>query len=350
MISSALVALLQCPRCRSRVTSAADHSELNCAGCGACFHRSDNYLIAPRPDILAGRDTDYHTPALGAALAGREIGQPWLGAAVRQRWLARWLYEPPVGPVLDLGCGDGRFAYWNRQRAHVVGVDAAPLFARQALATVDLVQADARALPFGDGVFRAAYSIDVLEHLDLAGIDGVLSETYRVLTPGGRFFIFTNSREPSTFEPAISAQRWVSGALRRRAIGDFATDDLRKGDHVKALATFEDFVRVAARHGFVVRRQRFWNGLAQGWIDNVLLRIGEHLLLRHGRREPAPVTAGPPDPDDLVAARGASHRLQASRQPVIAGGLTVLTAAMQADVALFGRWRSGPFFALLERT
>jgi SAM-dependent methyltransferase len=165
---------------------------------------------------------------------------------VRQRWLRRWLFEPPAGPVLEIGCGDGRFLFWNRRRAQVVGLDAVPLFSREALATVDLVQGDARALPFADGAFRAVYSIDVLEHLDSAGLDAVMAVARRVLAPGGRLFIFTNSREPSTFQPVIDAQRHLSAMLRRHAIGDFATDDLRKSDHVKALNTFEDFVLLAA--------------------------------------------------------------------------------------------------------
>jgi SAM-dependent methyltransferase len=266
---------------------------------------------------------------------------------VRQRWLARWLFDPPVGPVLDLGCGDGRFAYWNRRRAHIVGVDATPLFARQAAAAVDLVQADGRALPFDDGTFRAAYSIDVLEHLDLAGLDGVLAEARRVLRPGSRFFIFTNSREPSTFQPVIALQQRAAAALRRNAIGDFGADDLRKADHVKALATFEDFVALAARHGFVVRRRRFWNGVAQGWVDNVIVRAGEHLLLgRRGQPSLAAVNGSLPEAADQITVPA---RQVVSRRPAVAGALAALTLAMQADVAVLGGFRSGPFFALLER-
>jgi SAM-dependent methyltransferase len=411
VISAALLALLRCPRCGGRPAPAAAPADPVCAGCGAIFARRDGYLVAP-PVALAGRDTDYRRPEYAATLGYRQVARPLLGAAVRQRWLQRWLFAPPAGPVLEIGCGDGRFAYWNRRRAHIVGLDAAPLFSAEALAEVDLVQGDARALPFADGVFQAAYSIDVLEHLDRDGLDAVMREARRVLAPGGRLFIFTNSREPSTFQPVIAAQRRLSAALRTRGIGDFAADDLRKSDHVKALATYEEFVLLAARHGFAVRRHRFWNGVAQGFIDNVLIRAGERLLLGRGAGEqgsrgagethphprplpqggrgngarsgedgalipaepaPSPAAAGPhsqdweragseghttsqppapgtrhPAPSTQHPTPGARRQALSRRRPV-ALALAALTLAMQADVELLGRFRSGPFFALLER-
>jgi SAM-dependent methyltransferase len=255
VISDALLALLRCPRCGGHPAAGPDATPI-CATCGAAFTRADGYLVAPAPERLAGRDTHYTQPEYAGTLAYRQVARPLLGAAVRQHWLRRWLFDRPLGTVLEIGCGDGRFALWNRHLAPIVGLDAVPLFSGEARATVDLVQGDARALPFADGVFQAAYSIDVLEHLDAAGLEALMGEARRVLAPGGWLFIFTNSREPSTFQPVIEAQRRLSRALRARGIGDFAADDLRKGDHVKALATYEDFVLLAARHGFAVRRRR----------------------------------------------------------------------------------------------
>lgn len=353
MISAALLPLLRCPRCGGRPAAtdaaarpvapgAAATTPLPCDGCDAVFERGDGYLIAPAPTSLDGRTTHYHQADFASTLAYRQVAQPYLGAAVRQRWLSRWLMRRTGGPVLEIGCGDGRFAYWNRRQAQIVGLDAAALFSKEALAAVDLVQGDARALPFHDGAFAAAYSIDVLEHLDADGLDGLMSEAHRVLQPGGRLFIFTNSREPSTFQPIITAERQVSRLLRQRGIGDFAADDLRKGDHVKALATWEDFVLLAAQHRFVVREHRFWNGIAQGLVDNIVIRAGEHLLLGR-RRGPAPTTGAAP-------ATGDPHQRQSvSRRRPVALALTALTQLMQLDVELLGRFRSGPFFALLER-
>ena len=315
-----------------------------CERCGATFTRGDNYLVAPAASDLTGRDTHYAGAAFATTLGYQQVTRPYLGAAVRQRWLRRWLFDRPQASVLEIGCGDGRFAYWNRDRAHIVGLDTVPLFSAQARQSVDLIQGDARRLPFTDGTFTAAYSIDVFEHLDLAGLTATLAEARRVLAPGGLFFVFTNSREPSFFEPVINAQRRLSRALRQRGIGDFAADDLRKGDHVKALATYEDFVRLAAEHRFAVRAARFWNGVAQGFIDNVLVRVGEHVLLRRG--QPRIMMAGA---TATARSRGATARQEASQRRSVALVLTGLTWAMQADVALLGGFRSGPFFALLER-
>lgn len=397
MISAALLSLLACPRCQTRVAprsstepdsiAAAAGSTTAplpaaCPHCGALFTAGDGYLIAPTPTHLAGRETHYHQADFAATLSFRQVAQPFLGAAVRQRWLKRWLFDRcPTGPILEVGCGDGRFLYWNHHRTHVVGIDPVPLFSREALAQVDLVQGDARALPFPDGAFAAAYSIDVFEHLDADGLEATMAEIRRVLAPGGLFFLFTNTREPSTFQPIITAERHLAQLLRRRGIGDFAADDLRKGDHVKALATFEDVVLLTARHRFILRERRFWNGIAQGLIDNILVRLGEHLLL--GRANPTATPPGSPSTTPGSAARsagavapmaassanmtaiaesatrpiatpsgpgaGLTGRQAVSRRGPVALALAGLTLAMQADVELLGHWRSGPFFALLER-
>jgi SAM-dependent methyltransferase len=349
VIADDLLALLRCPLCSTQPIERSPDGTPTCPGCGRAFQRGDGYLIAPADDRLAGRPTNYHQAAFATTLAFRQVAQPLLGAAVRQRWLVRWLLaRPPGGPVLEIGCGDGRFAYWNHRQASIVGLDPVPLFSREALASVNLIQADGRALPFADGSFAAAYSIDVLEHLDEAGLAGVMSEAHRVLQPGGRLFIFTNSREPSTFQPIISAERRLSGLLRQRGIGDFTADDLRKGDHVKALATFEDFVTLATQHRFAVLHHRFWNGIAQGLVDNVLVRLGEHLLLRRQSHRPT-VSRPTNELSAATTAAGPDQRQAVSRQRPVALVLQALTLAMQADVELLGRFRSGPFFALLER-
>jgi SAM-dependent methyltransferase len=89
------------------------------------------------------------------------------------------------GLCLDLGCGTG--LYFDVVRAtgrSVVGLDRSADQLRIAKGrTGTLVQADAAALPFADGVFPTAVAMWVSTDVD--DIVAVLKEATRVLKPGG---------------------------------------------------------------------------------------------------------------------------------------------------------------------
>lgn len=102
---------------------------------------------------------------------------------------ARFYQDLPMArPVLDLGCGDGHFASlaWGEVEA---GFDPwwAPLTeARERAVHEVLAQAEGAAMPYAGGTFGTVVSNSVLEHIpELAP---VLSETARVLRPGGWFY------------------------------------------------------------------------------------------------------------------------------------------------------------------
>ncbi len=95
---------------------------------------------------------------------------------------------PVVGPVLDLGSGDGSFADQTFGRRLDVGLDPwiPPMAeARRRGAHVSLTLADAARMPFADASFQTIVSNSVLEHIP--DLDPVMAETYRVLRPGGHF-------------------------------------------------------------------------------------------------------------------------------------------------------------------
>jgi SAM-dependent methyltransferase len=105
----------------------------------------------------------------------------------------------PGDRVLDLGCGGGRHAFEALRRgARVTAADldedaladiavfAAAMEAQGEApsgATLDVVRADALALPFADGTFDHVIASEVLEHIrdDRAA----MRELVRVLKPGG---------------------------------------------------------------------------------------------------------------------------------------------------------------------
>lgn len=98
--------------------------------------------------------------------------------------------------VLDVGCGDGRFAeVVVGQGGVVTGVDVAEAALRRARArcprgTFARVEFDGR-LPFDDGSFELAWAGEVIEHV--ADTARWLSEIRRVLSPQGRLLLTTPS-------------------------------------------------------------------------------------------------------------------------------------------------------------
>ena len=97
----------------------------------------DGYPRSAPARGLDGRETHYTADAdeFAAALDYRAVGEPLLGAAVRERWLRRWV---PLGPgqlILDIGAGEGASPSGAATSgARIVALDAAPFFADAAVA------------------------------------------------------------------------------------------------------------------------------------------------------------------------------------------------------------------------
>jgi ubiquinone/menaquinone biosynthesis C-methylase UbiE len=103
-----------------------------------------------------------------------------------KRWMSR---ASPVGPVLDLGTGQGDNLRRLAEHSWAVGLDVSLPAARQARLTGPVVVADAAKLPFRDGSLGAVVCTEVLEHVD--NPKAVLGEVSRVLSPSGEVYITT---------------------------------------------------------------------------------------------------------------------------------------------------------------
>jgi len=103
--------------------------------------------------------------------------------------------------VLDIGCGDGTYAYVLSILGAIVsgqdlGVDAIRIanervYGERNCNKGKFVCADASKLSFDDSYFDVVFSADFFEHIKLAEKRQVLGEVYRVLKPGGLFVIKT---------------------------------------------------------------------------------------------------------------------------------------------------------------
>jgi SAM-dependent methyltransferase len=97
-----------------------------------------------------------------------------------------------IGPMLDVGCGEGRLAALLEAGVFWIGVDRS---ASQLAANPyrPVVQADMRALPFRDGSFAEVTQLWCLYHVE----DPVaaIAEAKRVLRPTGRYYACAAARD-----------------------------------------------------------------------------------------------------------------------------------------------------------
>jgi ubiquinone/menaquinone biosynthesis C-methylase UbiE len=130
--------------------------------------------------------------------------------------------------ILDVGCGRGEILRHAAQLgADAYGMDYAAVavqLSRQVIEGVNGVapgqtyvsQADAKKLPYPDGVFDRVLMFDVVEHLHPWELHAALLEVRRVLKPDGRFIVHT--------APNIWYDRYAYPLVRsfRRFMGDGA--------------------------------------------------------------------------------------------------------------------------------
>jgi len=118
---------------------------------------------------------------------------------------------PADARVLDVGCGSGwatRLMAENATSGRVVGIDIADEMIKLAIETstsfanVEFQVASAEKLPFSDGEFTHAFSMESLYYY--ADMLSALREIKRVLEPGGRFVTVVDLYQ----ENAPSAQ-WI---------------------------------------------------------------------------------------------------------------------------------------------
>jgi len=169
-------------------------------------------------NLARDRDTAYF------GVAGKPFGEPATEesldrhGAASAKIIAGRLEIGPADRVLEVGVGVGRLAkHLAPLCRHFVGADVSANmigFARERLANldnVDLLTLDSSGLRrFPGSCFDKAYFQVVLIHLDREDVFHYLSETCRVLRPGGRaWFQFYNLLHPRGFQEFRSAVEFM---------------------------------------------------------------------------------------------------------------------------------------------
>lgn len=187
---------------------------------------------------------------------------------------------------LDLGCGNGKFAELIGL-AGAVGVDLdIPDLARarRSSAYREVLVADMRSLPFGDGECDGAICNSTLEHIPDDG--AVLREVARVLRPGGEL-LFTVPG-PAKESMLYFGRAEVVGDGRARAYREWFTSNW---EHQRYRSTLE-WQSMLETVGFRTVRTALYEGSEAASIGDVLGYVNTEF------REP-PVVGAHPAPREL---------------------------------------------------
>ncbi len=103
----------------------------------------------------------------------------------------------PPGRHLDLACGTGTFlGTISELGSQQIGVDISFPQVKEAKIRYgqtgrSFLQSDTNTLPFRDDTFDAVSAVELIEHLVTDSIQRAFAESFRVLKPGGTFFLTT---------------------------------------------------------------------------------------------------------------------------------------------------------------
>lgn len=186
--------------------------------------------------------------------------------------------------ILEVGAGLGILAADVARRAPHADVIGVELQARQLASAeappknLQLVQADANALPFARDTFDVVYCRYLLEHVE--NPSRVLSEMRRVLRPRGRVFVMENDVSVCRFDPETPSfdHVWARFVELQQKLG---------GDALIGRRLFSLLKRAGFREvRLSIQPEVHWSGSPRfaAWIDNLAgnVRGAAESLVRHG--------------------------------------------------------------------
>ena len=146
---------------------------------------------AGQNELAAPLEGPEHDLIEGYAAWSKTYDQPLRLFSIEEPAMKARLDRLPVGTLLDVACGTGRYSAYMAARGHkVIGVDLSPHMlelARAKLPEADFREGDMENLPVDDASVDAALCALALVHLPDVG--KAIAEMARVLRPGGHLVI-----------------------------------------------------------------------------------------------------------------------------------------------------------------
>jgi SAM-dependent methyltransferase len=158
---------------------------------------------------------------------------------------------PDAGPVIDVGCGEGRAARELAKLGYhrIIGVERSPTLAAAAAAAspeAPILIGDAAALPVADA--SAGLVLACMSLLDVDDFTGAVSEIGRVLRPGGTLCLavvhpFASAQDVSSMhtgafrvsDPYLDQRRYVDSIERDGLAMTFTSMHRPLGAYTSAL-------------------------------------------------------------------------------------------------------------------
>ena len=190
---------------------------------------------------------------------------------------------PFVRPILDLGCGEGLFAKIVFAEKIDTGIDPNPKELKRAKdlgAYNELICCWGDSIPRPDQSYATIFSNSVMEHIP--DIQPVFKEVYRLLMPGGSFYMTVPSDRFDEYTIGYQLPRLVGlSKLAQR----YKTFFNRFWRHFHAYSKTE-WATQAKRGGFLVEEVYSYEGKALCLINDLLVpfSIGSFLLKKTTNR------------------------------------------------------------------
>jgi len=228
-------------------------------------------------------------PELHADFARLEAGHFWFRSRNRLIIEEMQRHFPTCGAYLEIGCGTGYVLSGIAAAfpaAYCVGTEiysTGLLHAAERLPKAELLQADARRLPYADH-FDVIGAFDVIEHIE-EDVD-VLAGMHRALKPGGGLLVTVPQHQwlwSRQDEAACHVRRYSADELRRKVtVAGFSILEMRS--FVSLLLPAMYLSRLAHRHGRAEEHDTFAemrihplvNGIFAGAmsVERILMKLG----------------------------------------------------------------------------
>ena len=164
-------------------------------------------MVDTIPDVKSKFNQDYFSSEAYSEVSFERYSQYWWS----NRYYAKLIRknQPPVGRVLEIGCGLGHLLGWLVDHYDIYGTDINPLALYEASKNIPegkflLLSAEDLGV-FPDQTFHVVISKHVVEHL--SDPECAIAEISRVLAPGGLLLLAT----PNTASIARSVKKsdWI---------------------------------------------------------------------------------------------------------------------------------------------